>query len=454
MASPPLPKELRRVVIAAAVGNVIEWYDFYIFGSLAALLSTKFFAAGASGAALIKTVGTFTAGFLIRPFGALVFGRVGDLVGRKYTFLVTLSGMGLATALIGFVPSYAKIGAAAGILLLLLRLIQGLCLGGEYGGAITYVAEHAPDEKRGYYTGWLQTSPTLGIVVSLVVIVLTRELLGTEAFTAWGWRIPFVLSLFMVAIAIYIRLRLQETPIFQDIKSKGQTSTSPWREAFFSQNIKYVLIASVVVIGEGVVWYSGQFWALYFLQQVMKPDVLRPALLTGAALLIATPSLIFFGWLSDRIGRKPIILAGFFLASVTYYPLYNALGNAANPASPNYALAILIVAIMVSYVGMVYGPIGAFLAEYFPARIRYSSVSVPYHIGNGWGGGLVPVITTAAYVSAQAAGLSMSQSLGHALVYPIAVPAVAFLLSLFLMPETRKIRIWAPEAAGATGARM
>jgi len=440
-------KELRRVVIAAAVGNVIEWYDFYIFGSLAALLSVKFFAQGVSGAALIKTVGTFTAGFLIRPFGAAVFGRIGDLVGRKYTFVITLSGMGIATALIGFVPSYARIGALAGILLLLLRLIQGLCLGGEYGGAITYVAEHAPDEKRGYYTGWLQTSPTLGIVLSLIVIIVTRQTLGTEAFTAWGWRIPFLLSLLMVAIAIYIRLKLQETPIFQAMKAKGQTTTSPWREAFGSQNLKYVLIASVVVIGEGVVWYSSQFWALYFVQQVQKPDVLHPAYITGAALLIAAPSLIFFGWLSDRIGRKPIILAGFFLAAVTYYPLYLALGSAANPVNVNYPVAILIVAIMVCYVGMVYGPIGAFLAEYFPARIRYTSVSVPYHIGNGWGGGLVPVITTAAYVSAQAAGRSMSQSLGHALIYPIVVPAVAFVLSLFLMPETRKNRIWGPEEA-------
>src|SRR6266566_2730913 len=429
MTAPSLStKDLRRVVIAAAVGNVIEWYDFYIFGSLAALLSVKFFAAGAAGSALIKTVGTFTAGFLIRPFGAFVFGRVGDIVGRKYTFLITLSGMGLATALIGVVPSYAQIGAAAGIILLFLRLIQGLCLGGEYGGAITYVAEHAPDHKRGYYTGWLQTSPTL----------------GTVAFNAWGWRIPFLLSLLMVAIAIYIRLQLQETPIFQAIKAKGQTSTNPWREAFWSQNIRYVLIASIVVIGEGVVWYSGQFWALYFLQQIRKPDVLTPAVITGIALLIATPTLIFFGWLSDKIGRKPIILAGFALAALTYYPLYMALGKAADPANTNYPLAILIVAIMVSYVGMVYGPIGAFLAEYFPARIRYSSVSVPYHIGNGWGGGLVPVITTAAYVTAQTVGLSMSQSLGHALVYPIAVPAIAFLLGLFLMPETRKISIWQP----------
>src|SRR6266496_1707306 len=442
MTAPQLAmKDLRRVVIAAAVGNVIEWYDFYIFGSLAALLSVKFFAAGAGGSALIKTVGTFTAGFLIRPFGAFVFGRIGDIVGRKYTFLITLSGMGLATALIGVVPSYASIGAAAGVILLLLRLIQGLCLGGEYGGAITYVAEHAPDDKRGYYTGWLQTSPTLGIVVSLIVIIATREILGTEAFTAWGWRIPFLLSLLMVAIAIYIRLQLQETPIFQAIKAKGQTAANPWREAFWSQNVRYVLIASIVVIGEGVVWYSGQFWALYFIQQVQKPDVLHPAIITGLALLIATPSLIFFGWLSDRIGRKPIILAGFFLAAVTYYPLYTALGNAANPANINYPVAILIVAIMVSYVGMVYGPIGAFLAEYFPARIRYSSVSVPYHIGNGWGGGLVPVITTAAYLA--------THSLGSALMYPIIVPSVALLLSIFLMPETRKISIWKPQEVGA-----
>src|SRR5712664_447496 len=259
MAASKVPlKELRRVVIAAAVGNVIEWYDFYIFGSLASVLAIKFFEKSHPVAAFLSTVALFTIGFLIRPLGALLFGRIGDIVGRKYTFLFTLSGMGLSTALIGIVPSYASIGIAAAIILFLLRLIQGLCLGGEYGGAITYVAEHVPDEKRGYYTGWLQTSPTLGIVVSLAVIIGTRESVGPEAWNAWGWRIPFLLSLIMVAIAIYIRLRLQETPIFQAIKAKGQTATNPWREAFLSQNFKYVVIASIVVLGEGVVWYSGQ----------------------------------------------------------------------------------------------------------------------------------------------------------------------------------------------------
>jgi MFS family permease len=430
------PRELRRVVIAAAVGNIIEWYDFYIFGSLAAILSVKFFEKSHPVAAFLSTVALFSIGFLIRPLGAFVFGWLGDKVGRKYTFLVTLSGMGLSTALIGVIPTYAKIGILAAILLFVLRLIQGLCLGGEYGGAITYVAEHISDEKRGYYTGWLQTSPTLGIVVSLAVIIGTRTALGTESFNDWGWRIPFIISLFLVMIAIYIRLSLQETPIFQEIKAKGRTATNPWREAFLSSNIKYVGIASIVVLGQGCVWYSGQFWALYFLQTVKKLDVLTSSYIVGAALLIATPTLIFWGWLSDRIGRKPIILGGMALASLTYYPLYKALGAVANPGAVNYPLAVLIVAILVNYVGMTYGPIAAFLAEYFPGRIRYTSVSVPYHIGNGWGGGLVPIITTSVYLS--------TGSVGAALIYPIALPAVMFVLALFLMPETNKISIWEP----------
>src|SRR6266704_563413 len=436
-----IPSDFRRVIVAAAVGNIIEWYDFYIFGSLAAILSVKFFEQSHPVAAFLSTIALFSIGFLIGPLGAVVFGWLGNQVGRKYTFLVTLSGMGLSTAIIGIIPSCAQIGLAAAVILFVLRLIQGLCLGGEYGGAITYVAEHIVDAKRGYYTGWLQTSPTLGIVVSLAVIIATRTYLGDDAFNEWGWRIPFIVSFLLVAIAIYIRLSLQETPIFQEIKAKGQTASNPWREAFLSRNIKYVLIASVVVLGQGCVWYSGQFWALYFLQKVKKIDLLTSSYIVGLALLIATPTLIFWGWLSDKIGRKPIILGGMLLASVTYYPLYSWLGQVTHPGNINYPVAIGIIFILVCYVGMVYGPVGAFLAEYFPGRIRYTSVSVPYHIGNGWGGGLVPFITSAAF---QATG-----NLGNALIYPIAVPAVCFVLCLFLMPETRKMSIWEPEKARA-----
>jgi MFS family permease len=378
-----IPRDFRRVIVAASVGNVIEWYDFYIFGSLAAILSVKFFEQSHPVAALLSTIALFTAGFLIRPLGAFLFGWMGDRVGRKYTFLITLSGMGLGTGAIGLIPTYESIGLTAAFLLFGLRMIQGLCLGGEYGGAITYVAEHVPDERRGYYTGWLQTSPTLGIVVSLAVIIATRTYFGEAAFNAWAWRVPFLLSFLLVAVAIYIRLQLQETPIFEEIKAKGQMTRNPWKEAFLSSNIKYVGIATIVLIGQGVVWYSGQFWALYFLQQVSKVNPLTSAYIVGAALLIATPSLIFFGWLSDIIGRKPVILGGMLLAAVTY-----------------------------------------------------TSVSVPYHIGNGWGGGLVPFITSAAFAA--------TGSIGYALIYPIAVPAICFVLALFLMPETRKISIWEP----------
>ncbi len=440
------PKELRRVVIAASVGNIIEWYDFYIFGSLAAILAVKFFQKGHPVAAFLSTVAIFSVGFLIRPLGAFVFGWLGDKVGRKYTFIVTLTGMGVATALIGFVPPYTSIGLTAAFILFILRLIQGLCLGGEYGGAITYVAEHIEDEHRGYYTGWLQTSPTLGIVVSLATIISIRSYLGVDAFNDWGWRLPFIISLLLVAIAIWIRLSLGETPIFQDIKARGRTTTNPWREAFLSNNFKYVAIATVVVLGQGCVWYSGQFWALYFLQTVKKLDVLASSTIVGIALLIATPTLIFWGWLSDKIGRKPIILGGMALASLTYYPLYMALGHYADPKlGINYPMSILIVVILVNYVGMTYGPIGAFLAEFFPSRIRYTSVSVPYHIGNGWGGGLVPIVTTSMYLS--------TNSVGYALIYPIVVPAVMFLIAIFVMPETRKHSIWEEGAIEAVRAR-
>jgi MFS family permease len=425
------------VIIAAAVGNVIEWYDFYIFGSLAAVLSVKFFEKSHPVAALLSTIALFTAGFLIRPLGAFLFGWMGDRIGRKYTFLVTLTGMGLGTGAIGLIPTYESIGLTAAFLLFGMRMIQGLCLGGEYGGAITYVAEHVSDERRGYYTGWLQTSPTLGIVVSLAVIIATRTYYGEAEFNAWAWRVPFLVSFLLVAMAIYIRLQLGETPIFQEIKAKGQMVKNPWKEAFLSSNIKYILIATVVLIGQGVVWYSGQFWALYFLQSVSKLDLLTSAYIVGAALLLATPSLIFFGWLSDIIGRKPVILGGMLLAALTYYPLYAWLGTVTQPGNVNYPIAIFIIFILVCYVGMVYGPVGAFLAEYFPGNIRYTSVSVPYHIGNGWGGGLVPFITSAAFAA--------TGSVGYALLYPILVPAVCFIIAVVVMPETRKYSIWKPE---------
>ena len=436
-----VPQNFRRVITAAAGGNVIEWYDFYIFGSLAAVLSVKFFEKSHPVAALLSTIALFTAGFLVRPLGAFLFGWMGDRVGRKYTFLITLSGMALGTGAIGLIPTFESIGLAAAFILFALRMIQGLCLGGQYGGAITYVAEHVSDERRGYYTGWLQTSPTLGIVLSLIVIIAARTYFGSEAFNDWAWRIPFLFSFLLVFIAIYIRVNFQESPIFEELKAKQGMTKNPWKEAFLSSNIKFVLIATVVVLGQGVVWYSGQFWALYFLQQVSKVDSLTTAYIVGAGLIIGTPTLIFFGWLSDHIGRKPVILGGMLLAAVTYYPLYAWLGSVTQPGNINYPIAIIIIAILVAYVGMVYGPIGAFLAEFFPARIRYTSVSVPYHIGNGWGGGLVPFITTAVY---QATG-----SIGYALIYPIAVPAICFVLSLFLMPETRKMKIWEPEAATA-----
>jgi len=433
-----IPKNFRTVIMAASAGNVIEWYDFYIFGSLATILSVKFFEKSHPVAALLSTIALFTAGFLVRPLGAFVFGWLGDMVGRKYTFILTLVGMALGTGAIGLIPTFDQIGLAAAFILFALRMIQGLCLGGSYGGAITYVAEHVPEARRGYYTGWLQTSPTLGIVLSLIVIIATRTYFGEKVFNDWAWRIPFLCSFFLLLVTMYMRRNFEESPVYQEIKAKGKTSKNPWREAFLNPaNLKFVVIATIVVLGEGVVWYSSQFWALFYLQTVSKVDTLSSSFIVGIGLIIGTPSLVFFGWLSDIIGRKAVILGGFFLAAVTYYPLYTWLGAVSHPGNINYPIAILIIAILVCYVGMVYGPIGAFLAEFFPGRIRYTAVSMPYMIGNGWGGGLVPFITTAAYQS--------TGSLASALIYPIAVPAVCLVLSLFLMPETRHMKIWEPE---------
>src|SRR3974377_1281338 len=346
--APRVPEHFRKVIMAAAGGNVIEWYDFYIFGSLATILSVKFFEKSHPVAALLSTIALFTAGFLGRPLGAFVFGWLGDVVGRKYTFIMTLVGMALGTGAIGLIPTFDQIGLAAAFILFFLRMVQGLCLGGQYGGAITYVAEHVSDERRGYYTGWLQTSPPLGIVLSLIVIIITRRYLGEAAFNEWGWRIPFLFSFLLMGIAYYIRVHFQESPIFEEIKAKGAMTKNPWKEAFLSANIKFVLIATIVVLGEGVVWYSGQFWALYFLQQVTKVDALNTSYIGGAGLIIGTPTLILFGWLSDHIGRKPVILAGFLLAAVTYYPLYKWLGAVAQPGNINSPIAIIIVAILVA----------------------------------------------------------------------------------------------------------
>jgi len=430
-----VPKNFRTVITAAAGGNVIEWYDFYIFGSLATILSVKFFDKSNAIAALLSTIALFTAGFLVRPLGAFVFGWLGDRVGRKYTFILTLVGMALGTGAIGLIPTFEQIGLSAAIILFCLRMIQGLCLGGSYGGAITYVAEHVPEDRRGYYTGWLQTSPTLGIVLSLIIIIATRTYFGNDVFNDWAWRIPFLCSFLLVFVTLYMRANFEESPVYEEIKAKGKTSKNPWREAFLNPaNLKYVVIATIVVLGEGVVWYSSQFWALFYLQTVSKVDTLTSAFIVGVGLVIGTPSLIFFGWLSDKIGRKPVILGGFFLAAVTYYPLYSWLGAVSQPGHVNIPIAIFIIAIMVCYVGMVYGPIGAFLAEFFPGRIRYTAVSMPYMIGNGWGGGLVPFITTAVYAA--------TGSLFYALLYPIVVPAVCLILSLFLMPETRHMSVW------------
>ena len=435
-----VPKNFRTVITAAAGGNVIEWYDFYIFGSLATILSVKFFEKSHPIAALLSTIALFTAGFLVRPLGAFVFGWLGDRVGRKYTFILTLVGMALGTGAIGLIPTFEQIGLSAAIILFCLRMIQGLCLGGSYGGAITYVAEHVPEDRRGYYTGWLQTSPTLGIVLSLIIIIATRTYFGEAAFNEWAWRIPFLCSFLLVFVTIYMRANFEESPVYEEIKAKGKTSKNPWREAFLNPaNFKYVVIATIVVLGEGVVWYSSQFWALFYLQTVSKVDTLDSAFIVGAGLVIGTPTLVLFGWLSDIIGRKPVILGGFFLRRLPTIRCIRGSGRSRSRAILTSRLRSSSSPFWSAYVGMVYGPIGAFLAEFFPGRIRYTAVSMPYMIGNGWGGGLVPFITTAAYTA--------TGSLAYALIYPIAVPAVCLVLSLFLMPETRKMRIWGPDAA-------
>jgi len=430
---------LRSVISASSAGTLIEWYDFYIFGSLAFVLSEVFFAPGEAG--LLQTLGTFAAGFVVRPFGAAFFGRIGDVIGRKFTFVVTISIMGATTFLIGLLPSYAAIGVLAPIILLLLRLLQGLALGGEYGGAAVYVAEHAPDGRRGFFTSYIQTTATLGLLLSLIVIVSLRVGLGEERFLAWGFRLPFLLSGLLLAFALYIRLKLQETPLFAKLKAAGKTSKSPLKDAFAGGAWKLMVLALVgATMGQGVVWYTGQFYAYFYLQNVVAggpPGIgLVPAsVITGTALVLATPFFIFWGNLSDRVGRKPIILAGCALGALTYIPIYQAMLNAA-PSAEDYngPLLVLLVFIQVFYVTMVYGPIAAYLVELFPGRIRYTSLSLPYHIGNGVFGGLVPVTST--YLV-----LRFDNPLAG-LAYPIIIATITFFVGLFLVRETNLTQIY------------
>jgi MFS family permease len=461
-----------RVLLASAVGTMIEWYDFYIFGSLAAFLSPKFYPPGNDTFAYIAYLATFAVGFLVRPFGALFFGRIGDLVGRKYAFLVTLSIMGGATAVIGILPTYKTAGWFAPITLLAIRVLQGLALGGEYGGATVYVAEHVPDGKRGFYTSFIQITATLGLFVSLIVILVTQNYMTKEAFAEWGWRIPFLVSIILVSISLYIRLKMKESPIFSQIKSAGMSSTQPLKDAFGKwENLKRVLISLFgATAGQGVVWYTGQFYALFYLQTVLKVNPKTSNIIVAIALLLGMPFFTVFGAISDKVGRKWLMMAACLLAIVTYIPIYKSMQVAAGnnvvglksaknkvtgaialtaqttdpttgalvPAkeapSPDVTKLVLLVFVQVLYVCMIYGPIAAYLVEAFPAKIRYTSLSLPYHIGNGVFGGLLPLI-----------GLSLCATTGNiyaGLYYPMIVAGLTLVVGSVLLKETHGTRIW------------
>lgn len=554
VAHAPMTKEEKKVIFASSLGTVFEWYDFYLYGSLAPIIAKQFFAGLDPSAAFIFALLAFAAGFIVRPFGALVFGRLGDMIGRKYTFLVTILIMGLATFIVGVLPNYNSIGVAAPVILIGLRMLQGLALGGEYGGAATYVAEHAPHGRRGAYTAWIQTTATLGLFLSLMVILGTRTAVGEEAFGDWGWRVPFIVSILLLAISVWIRLSMSESPAFKKMKEEGKTSKAPLSESFGQwKNLKIVILALVgLVMGQAVVWYSGQFYALFFLSNVLKVDGATANILVAMSLIIGTPFFVVFGTLSDKIGRKPIILAGMLLACLTYFPLFKALTEAANPdlakaqaavpisvkADPNTcsfqgspiarevdftnpcdiakrALAqnsasysneavpagtatvvkigdkelavpqgvltagghkfdqasgdaikafkkeladtlkaagyppkadpakidkvkiVIILSILVIYVTMVYGPIAAMLVEMFPTRIRYTSMSLPYHIGNGWFGGLMPTIAFAM--------VAQNGNMYHGLWYPIIIAAICFVIGLLFVKETRDVDIYAED---------
>jgi MFS family permease len=466
------------VILASSVGTMIEWYDFYIFGSLAVVLSQKFYPQGNNTFALIAYLSTFAVGFMVRPFGALFFGRIGDLVGRKYAFLVTLTIMGFGTFLIGLMPTYAKAGWFAPVALIAIRVFQGLALGGEYGGAAIYVAEHVPDNKRGYWTSYIQITATLGLFLSVITVVVLQFYMTPANFQAYGWRIPFLLSVILVMISLYIRLKMAESPIFTQIKSTGMSSAQPLKDAFTQwPNFKLVLVSLLgATAGQGVVWYTGQYYALFYLQTILKVNLRTSFIIVAIAMLLGMPFFTVFGSLSDKIGRKKIIMAGCLLAVLTYYPIYHAMESAAgnhvitfksqlNPVTkaptltpltvdpadpnklvpakeapnPNVPLLVLLVFIQVVYVTMVYGPIAAYLVEAFPAKIRYSSFSLPYHIGNGVFGGLVPLVGI--YVC------YLTGNIYSGLWYPMAVAAMTFIVGSILLKETVNVKIWTEVAA-------
>lgn len=419
--------DITRVITASAAGTMIEWYDFYVFGSLGTILAPQFYPKGNDVVAFLAFLATFATGFAVRPFGALVFGRIGDVVGRKYAFLVTLLIMGGATTAVGLVPTYEKIGMAAPIVLVVLRLLQGLALGGEYGGAAVYVAEHAPPNKRGYYTSFIQTTATLGLFVSLAVILAVRALLPKAEFEAWGWRVPFLLSVLLVGTSVYIRSKLQESPVFAKLKAAGKTSDSPLKESFGSRKNWTVILVVLfgAAAGQAVVWYTGQFYALFFLQNTLKVPFVTANLVVAAALLLGVPFFIVFGALSDRVGRKKVMMAGNLLAALLFFPLFKGLELAAARGSVAGMIAILFVLVLL--VTMVYGPIAAFLVEAFPARIRYTSLSLPYHVANGYFGGCLPLIAT--YLVAK------THNPYAGLVFPTTVAFATFITGAFLLRE-------------------
>jgi MFS family permease len=420
------------IIAASSVGTLIEWYDFYLYGSLAVFFSTLFFPTGNPTISLLVSLATFATGFAVRPFGAILFGRLGDKIGRKFTFLLTLIIMGSATFLVGCLPSYAQIGLLAPTLLVLLRLIQGLALGGEYGGAATYIAEHAPDGKRGYYTSWIQTTATLGIVMSLLVILAFRLNMSDADFRSFGWRYPFLLSAVLVALSVWIRLRLAESPLYARLKQQGKTSSAPLTDSFTSKrNWALILIALFgATAPEGVVWYTGQYYSLFFMSTVLKINYVTVYWIITIALCLGAPLFIFMGWLSDKIGRRNIMTAGFLLAVITYVPVFKIMHANAD----NNVILTACVFYMVILVTMVYGPIAAFLVELFPAKIRYTSLSLPYHIGNGVFGGFVPLISTALVAG--------TGNIYMGLAYPIAVAAIGVVVSLIWIKPTYKTKIW------------